>query len=61
MPVRGSINIWYKVYGCTQVQVRPSKEVSGKIFVTELSLHRDVHVRLAVTQPWTPHVATRQL
>jgi len=49
------------VYGCTRVRVRVSVEVSGKIFGTELSLRRDVNIRLAVSRHWTPHVTVRQL
>jgi len=48
------------VYGCTQARVGLSVEVSGKIFGTELSLRRDVSMRLAVTRHWTPHVTVRQ-
>jgi hypothetical protein len=48
------------VYGCTRARVRLGVEVSGKIFGTELSLRRDVNIRLAVTRRWTPHVTIRQ-
>jgi hypothetical protein len=48
------------VYGCTWARVRSSVEVSGKIFGTELSHHRDVNIRLAVTWHWTPHMTVRQ-
>jgi hypothetical protein len=48
------------VYDCTRVRVRSTVEVSGKIFGTELSLRRDVNIRLAVTRHWTRHVTVQQ-
>jgi hypothetical protein len=48
------------VYGCKQTGVRSTQEVSGEIFDTELSLHRDVIIRLAVTPHWTRQVTVRQ-
>jgi hypothetical protein len=48
------------VYGCTRVRVRSSVELSGKIFIRELSLRWDVNIWLVVTRHWTPHVTVRQ-
>jgi len=43
------------VCGGKRARVRSCVEVSGKIFGTELTLRRDVNIRLAV--PGTEHLA----
>jgi len=47
------------VYGCPRARVSLSVDVSGKIFGTELSLCRDVNIRLAVCRHWTRHVPVK--
>jgi hypothetical protein len=55
----GSIGTWYGIR-LQSAEVRSSVGVSGNTFGMELSLRRDVNIRLAVTWHWKPHMTIRQ-
>jgi len=60
IPVLSSVRIWFNIYGCTQMHLKPSVEGCGKVFSMEFSLHGNVNILLEVTQPCSPYMTARQ-